>query len=335
MAKEQGNWSVGVHCILTCAIALLAFGSIVGGCGNQKPLSSVGTTFKECEVCPTMVVVAPGSFQMGSTLQEQNWAVANGRARQYTDRENPRHLVRIARPFAVGAFEVTRGEYAEFVKDTGRKDAGQCGIAGVSDGKFERIDMTGKSWRDPGFPQDDRHPVVCLSWDDAKAYTIWLSNLTGASYRLLSEAEWEYVARAGSSQYRYWGNDVDAIKACGYANLADATLLPSGETWPRASNCSDGYWGTSPVGSYMPNAFAVYDMLGNVWERVEDCSHETYVGAPSDGRVWNEGGDCTKRMIRGGSLHEGGGYVRAAVRGAFSISGRNNTDGFRVARDID
>lgn len=327
------------HVLAAVATALLLF-----GCGEKvsslsteaaaKQKHEAGQVFQDCAHCPQMVVVPAGSFFMGSTRAEQDWSVEHGRPREYTDRENPRHEVTFDRSFAVGVHEVTRGQYSAFVKESSHPMDDRCETFEETDGKYTRLERTGRNWRNPGFSQTDSHPVVCLTWDDTVAYTKWLSTKTGAHYRLLSEAEWEYIARAGTETYRFWGNDKSNIAGCEYANVADNTPSPNGQEWPRKFDCSDGYWMTSPVGSFRANGFGVYDAIGNVWEWVEDCANDTYIGAPTDGSAWTKSGNCANRVLRGGALHEGGGFTRSAVRGNYSREGRISTDGFRLARDL-
>lgn len=302
---------------------------------GAKARHEVGQTFQDCKDCPLMVVVPPGAFRMGSKRAEQDWSVEHGRKRDYTDRENPQHEVRIAKPFAVGAHEVTRAQFFSFVADTGRQPGDRCDTFEETDGKYTREQRLGRDWRNAGHPQTDDHPVGCVSWDDASAYAAWLSNKTGARYRLLSEAEWEYVARSGTETYRYWGDDASNVEGCRYANAADKTPFPNGETWPTMFACTDGFWATSPVGSFQPTAFGIYDVMGNVWEWVDDCWNATYDGAPVDGSAWTNSGNCENRMLRGGAFHEGGGFLRSAVRGQYSRAGRFNNSGFRVARDLE
>ena len=230
-----------------------------------------GRRFSDCEECPLMVVVPPGSFLMGSPPGEA------GR----DDFEAPRHEVRIANAFAVGVYEVTFSEWAACL------DAGGC--RGYDPG-------------DSGWGRGER-PVIHVAWVDVQAYVEWLSRETEAAYRLPSEAEWEYVARAGTTTSRYWGDDVSA--QCVHANGADRNPGRYREEFNWGSGgvvapCDDGEFGPAPVGSYAPNDFGLHDVLGNVWEFTADCWHETYAGAPVDGRVW-AGGDCDRHVIRGGS----------------------------------
>ena len=211
-------------------------------------------TFKECEGCPEMVVVPAGSFIMGSPVGEQLRGLNEG----------PQHRVTIAKPFAVAKFHVTRDQFATFVDETGFAPETSCWIFENPNSLVHRKD---RSWRNPGFAQDGTHPAVCLSWDDAKRYVAWLSAKTGKNYRLLTEAEWEYAARAGSTTQYSYGNDAKDI--CRYGNGLDQTgkrEIAGYPSWMTFS-CSDGYAYTSPVGSFAPNAFGLYDMHGNAWQR--------------------------------------------------------------------
>ena len=188
------------------------------------------------------------------------------------------------------------------------------------------------SWRNPGFAQDDKHPATCVSWEDADAYVTWLSQVTGRRYRLLTEAEWEYAARAGTTTTRYWGDDTG--KTCEYANGADrstAAAVPGADTWPVA-NCDDLHAYTAPVGSYRPNAFGLHDMLGNVEEWTQDCWVGNYHGAPTDGSAV-AAGDCYLRVVRGGSWLDAPVGVPAAYRVGSPMPVRVYRRGFRVATD--
>lgn len=279
--------------------------------------------FRDCEVCPEMVVIPPGAYTMGSPAGEE------GR----TSNEGPHHEVRIGASLAVGRYEVTRREYAAFVQETGREPGGSCwvGDGGLGPGSWRQ--EAGSSWRRPGFSQGQGHPVVCVSWEDAQAYAEWLSEKTGKAYRLLSGAEWEYAVRAGTTTSRYWGDGVDG--QCTHANGADAAF---GDEYrsrqPRSVSCRDGSTYTAEAGSRGANAWGLSDMLGNAWEWVEDCLHEDYTGAPDNGRAWVEGGDCGHRMLRGGSWYSPPGWLRSAVRGSDTPENHNFDTGFRIARNV-
>lgn len=286
--------------------------------GDLQALGA-GTVFRDCEVCPEMVVVPPGRFLMGSPESEtERWG---------TDREGPQHQVTIARALAVGRFEVTRAQFAEFVEDTKHAGSGCTEWTGAR----WKSDPA-RSWREAGFPQTDGDPAVCVSWTDAQAYVRWLARRTGKSHRLLSEAEWEYAARAGTTTSRYWGDSAD--EGCRYANLGDLEMRRALGFEP-AADCSDGRAYTAPAGSYRPNAFGLYDMLGNAWEWTADCWHESYRGAPADGSAWAESADCAQRAARGASFSSNPRNVRSANRGNFTAATRYTHVGFRVARDAD
>ena len=211
--------------------------------------------FKECTRCPGMVVVPAGSFLMGSPSSADTEDAD-------TD-EFPQHPVTIGQRFAVSEFEVTFENW-----DT-CYELGGCRL---------RPD-------DYGWGRGDR-PVILVDWDDAQQYVSWLSQQTGKTYRLLSEAEWEYAARGGTTTSYSWGNDIKV------GDKAMANCFACGSQWDDKE--------TAPVGSFAPNAFGLHDTLGNVWEWVDDCYHTSYDGAPADGSAWQTN-DCNQRVIRGGS----------------------------------
>ena len=293
----------------------------LGGSGDApRPGGGVrdGATFRDCPTCPELVVIPAGEFLMGSPASEEG---------RY-ENEGPQRRVAAER-FALGRYEVTRGEYAAFVAATGR-NGDRCRVLN-DDGRWEWSDRA--SWRSPGFPQTDEDPVVCVSWDDARAYVRWLSGETGRRYRLPSNAEWEYAARAGTSTSWYWGEGPTG--QCSNANGADAAAHQRFESWTLAVSCNDGRVFTAPVGTFAGNRFGLFDMLGNVWEWVEDCWHDSYGVAPSDGRAWTSGGDCGRRVYRGGSWGYPPRGLRAAVRARGDTGVRSAEIGFRVARGLD
>ena len=187
-----------------------------------------------------------------------------------------------------------------------------------------------RSWRNPGYAQTGRNPVVCVSWTDAQAYVTWLSEKTGQPYRLLNEAEWEYAARAGTTAPRYWGHSAD--DSCSYANGADLTAKSHYPGWTVA-NCRDGHVWTAPVGSFSANAFGLFDPIGNVWELVGDCWNDSYADAPTTGEAWTAG-DCSDRVLRGGSWNNKPRNLRSANRNRNRAGNRNNNSGFRVASTL-
>ena len=168
-----------------------------------------------------------------------------------------------------------------------------------------------------------------MNWNEAQAYVHWLSRKTDQGYRLPSEAEWEYAARAGTTTARYWGESPD--QACDNANVADLTAKQQSKLIFHIHNCRDGYLNTAPAGNFRANEFGLHDLLGNVWEWVEDCWNNGYSGAPSDGRAWTTG-KCSRRVLRGGSWGNWPGGVRAAARSRNSSRFRGYVIGFRIAR---
>ena len=283
----------------------------------ERAIPGPGGTFAEKLASggdgPEMVVIPPGVFRMGCVS-----------SRDCEDSEHPVHEVRIASPFALSKHEVTVGGFARFVDATGHRTSDSCWTYEAGEWK----DRSGWNWRSPGFGQTDGHPVVCVNWGDAVAYVAWLSRETGEAYRLPSESEWEYAARAGTTTKYHFGNEESGL--CRYGNHADAS---SSFSW-RNQGCSDGVGlGTAPVGSYGANGFGLHDVHGNVWEWTVDCWNDSYVGAPSDGRAW-ERGDCAKRVLRGGSWFNFPGFLRSAYRSRVAPGNRSGFSGFRVARTL-
>jgi formylglycine-generating enzyme required for sulfatase activity len=255
-----------------------------------KPMDS----FKECaKDCPEMIVVPAGRFTMGSSSREQADAPhPGGTAVNPYATEGPLHEVTIARPFAVSKFAVTFADWNACVS------VGGC-----------------PAISDAGMGQDTK-PVVNVNWDDAGRYLEWFSEMTGKPYRLLSEAEYEYAARAGTQTTYPWGDDI---------GTRNAVCNGCGSEWDNKQ--------TSPVGSFPPNKFMLYDMVGNVWEWVEDCFHDNYNGAPADGSAWTTG-DCVHRVIRGGSWFNDPWFLTTATRVPSARDIRNDNRGFRVARTL-
>ena len=332
--------------LITMALAIIGVSHPV----LAQDLSKPGTVFKDCDICPEMVVIPAGSFLMGSPVEEtdrENMAaegdtaagpgegegrpVIRGTRPQVASWEKPLVEVTIAKPLAVSRFEITVGEYSAFIDGTARWASGGCRAYNDDGSMFET--KLGLTWRDPDFEQSDRSPVVCVNWYDAFRYTEWLSFITGETYRLLSESEWEYAARAGTQTARYWGNGID--EACEYSNVGDLDMADALGWRNREFTCRDGAVFTAAVGSYKPNAFGLYDMLGNVWEWIEYCWHWNHAGHPTDGSAWTTG-DCTERRInKGASWSHYPWGMRAAVRNPAGIETRYNTTGIRVAREID
>lgn len=292
------------------------------------PPPGPGQIIKDCGDCPELVLLPSGSFMMGSPDGEKD--------REST--EGPVHRVTIARPLAVGRYEISRSEFARFVNDSHYLTEAEKS-RGCSVWTGQKWEYKGdRNWRSPGFEQADDHPVVCVSWNDAQAYLNWLNaKVPGKGFRLLSEAEWEYAARAGQGASRYpWAEDVSYAELCRYANAADdmaKARIPGAAGWPTAT-CSDGYAYTAPAIALGPNAFGVYHMHGNAWEWVQDLWHDTYDGAPGDGGAWESGGDVSRRVVRGGSFGNHPRYLRSAYRYSDVPSSRGNGAGFRIARPL-
>ena len=249
------------------------------------------------ELAGELVDIPGGTFRMGD-MSGEGW-----------DDEKPVHSVTVP-AFSMGKYEVTVGQFRRFVEATGyRTDAernadGNEGCVIYTGDGWEWT--SGRSWRNPGFSVGDDHPAVCVSWNDAEAFVEWLGAQTGQAFRLPTEAEWEYAARAGSTTKYHFGNSESQL--CRYGNHADSSTDFS---W-RNESCSDGVGKrTATVGRYQPNSYGLYDVHGNVWEWVADCYNDSYAGAPSDGRAWTLG-DCSRRVIRGGSWYNDPRYLRSA-----------------------
>lgn len=256
-------------------------------------------------VGPDLVLIPTGRFQMGSNEVERAAAIKSGAQKAWLDRELPQHWVGIEYSFALGRFPVTVGQWRQFVRATG----------------WESLSDT--DWRAPGFAQNDEHPVVGVSWVDAQKYVSWLSEQTGQTYRLPSEAEWEYACRAGTRTAFSMGDTISTEQA----NYDGNYTYNNG---PRGAFLQ----GTNKCGTFQPNPWGLFDMHGNVWEWTQDVVHENYEGAPTDGSAWEQGGDKVRRVLRGGSWLYNPRYLRSAVRNGFSAVLANDIVGFRVARKL-
>lgn len=284
------------------------------------------TTVRDCPTCPEMVLLRGGVFTMGAQAgeEEREGVPANMRGRAQPQRQV------IVPPFLIGRFEVTRDEFTEYFRATRQRTDNACWAEG-SDGK--RYEYRGLTWRKPGFPQTGRDPIVCINWFEARAFTGWLTKVTGRRYRLPSEAEWEYAARAGSTGPRPFA--ADATTFCGRANVGDQSLADAYKhrrDTARYGVCSDGFPFTAPVGSFPPNAFGLHDMLGNVWEWTEDCWNPTHDGAAPDHRP-RYAGECDKRVVRGGGWFNEPWRSTSTFRFRDSSGHNGNMLGFRVVRD--
>jgi formylglycine-generating enzyme required for sulfatase activity len=280
---------------------------------SESALKSV----KACDVCPEMVRLPGGNFMMGSPENELD-----------RDTVEIQHRVMI-KQFAIGKYEVTRDQFAAFIEATNYHASSSCGV--LEKGSREMEQSSKYSWRNPGFEQSGNHPVVCISAKDAQAYAKWLAKKSGHNFRLPSEAEWEYAARANTGTARYWGNDQS--QACVYENVGNKTMRLEYPDWSwELHDCEDGALYTAPIGSYRPNQFGLFDMLGNVGELT--CT------AYSEGGYYDKdvnsikcGNDVSDDPIyRGGDYGGGPLTVRAAFRGDSPV-GHTNSIGFRVAHD--
>lgn len=268
--------------------------------GAVMPTESSSPVFRDCPICPQMVVIPPGTFVMGSPSDEA------GR----DEDEGPTRPVTIPYSFAVGVYEVTFGEW----------DA--CMMAGGCPGNIPGDEAWGR---------EDR-PVINVSWDRAQSYVAWLSDHTGEPYRLPSEAEWEYITRGGTETARYWGETPG--EQCRFANVYDQTGSEANDLGWVPARCSDGHAHTAPVGSFEPNAFGVHDTMGNVWEWTLDCWDGDYRRAPTDGSA-RQSGDCSGRIIRGGSWRSLARFSRSAgLRIYRARAFADNTIGLRVVRSV-
>jgi formylglycine-generating enzyme required for sulfatase activity len=248
----------------------------------------VERSFRDCGAgCPVMVIVPTGSFLMGSVDREP----------QRGSDEGPQHEVTISKVSAIGKFPVTVDDWDACVANRGCTD-------------WPFVAKWGRG----------AQPVINVSWDDAKAYVAWLSRFTGKAYRLLSEAEREYIARAGTTTPFWWGATI-STKRANYDGTQRYTDEPTGEFRQHAM----------PVDAFQPNPWGFYDVHGNAWEWVEDCYHDSYEGAPTDGSAWTTG-DCNRRVLRGGSWASQPRNLRSAARFRLAPAIRGEWYGFRVAR---
>jgi len=271
---------------------------------EKKPGTIFRDSLKKGGEGPEMVIMPAGRFRMGDVQGTGD------------DDEQPVHEVSV-KSFVMGRYPVTVGEFRQFVEATGYKTEAEKGDGAYvrKGGSWEKVKDA--NWRKPYFSQNDKHPVVCVSWNDARFYVKWLSEQTGKEYRLPTEAQWEYAARAGTETDYWWGNEIGQNRA----NCYD-----SGSQWSNKS--------TSPVGSFKGNPFGLYDTVGNCWEWQADKWHKNYEGAPTDGSVWEKGGE-NYRVLRGGSWNYGPWLARTAVRNGYFSDGRFDYFGFRVIRGAD
>lgn len=292
--------------------------------------------FRDCASCPPMVVVPAGQFVMGAELAESR---ALGLPDYWAVREQPRHRVVVDTAFAIARYEITREQFAAFSRDANYEPASGCWHFIGSEWLFDEQ----RNWRDAKIGQADDHPVTCINWHDAAAYADWLSEKTGEAYRLVSEAEWEYAARAGTETAYWFGDDPAVI--CRFVNLGDLDTRDRFrwdkteikydvmDDW-KGQPCRDGHATTAPVTSTSPNPFGIHGLLGNANEWVADCYHENYADGPATQRARVTSGDCGLRVMRGQGWTGMAAGTRPAFRLKMNATDRRFTFGFRVARDL-
>jgi formylglycine-generating enzyme required for sulfatase activity len=294
---------------MTRLLVILGFAIALTACAS----SNVRNTTRDCEHCPEMVVIPAGTAIVGASTND----------RYSNPDERPERRIAIREPFAVSRYEITRDQYETFVHATNRPVGGDCLTDRVKRGDWQLDAHT--TFRDPGFVQAGNHPVACVSWEEAQAYVAWLNAQTSGGYRLLTEVEWEYVARGGATENLVypWGDDT--AQGCPFANTFDQTMLTrytgvdtTGYKVFDPMPCADGLFNTSPVGSLQPNGYGVYDVIGNVAEWVEGCFDSA----------------CTRRFIKGGSWGSLAHNVRIAERIPYAPTHRDDSIGIRVARTL-
>ncbi len=284
-------------------LALSAALMALGGCATVKQAASAPPV---CSGCPDMAVISPASFQMGEY-----------RDYGYGPMDGPTHNVTFTKPFAIARHEVTLGEFRKFVAETGHRSEGICNVY-EKDANWH-VDPK-RNWADPGFRQDENHPVVCVSWNDTQAYIAWLNKKTGQSYRLPNEAEWEFISSQGGV-----GSGSDGAVTHDDANIGKPECC-GGETGGH-----DVWIRTAPVGSFAKDRSGLYDVRGNVWEWMADCYEPTYEGAPVDGTERRLCKAMTHAPIRGGSYGDSAEYQSSKIRLRGPLGEGYFTTGFRLA----
>jgi formylglycine-generating enzyme required for sulfatase activity len=318
-----------LQCLYCTAIlaTILTSSAAQGVPSGQRKIA--GKPFRDCPDCPELVTIPAGSFVMGAGSSEDKGFIEEG----------PQHRVSIS-SMSVSRFDITRGEWKAFVAATARKTESGCAYSGLP-----AEDTVKASWQHLGFAQDDRHPVVCITFQDAQDYATWLTQKTGHTYRLLSESEWEYAARAGTTTTFPWGL---------HASHEFANYGGDDHPGPGMASGRDIWIGTSPVGAFSPNAFGLYDMNGNVMQWLQDCFAPSYKALPTDGSAFqtnllvtgmtgslaamNGTSSCSYRMLRGGDWGDPPSMIRSAFRNFAPAIGKTLATyrsaglGLRVAR---
>ncbi len=320
LCPRQGGFAGFVAGLwLAAAVALLGAvpGSLPVAAAAEARAAAPGTFFRDCPDCPEMVVLPPGTFVLGTPGEAVPGSL----------------VVKVPHAFALGRREVTRGEYAKFIAEAAYEPKSGCRSLDVAVARY-RQDRT-RSWQNPLVPAlpEDSHPVSCVSFADAQAYTQWLARKTGKAYRLPSEGEWEYAARAGSTTLRPWGDEaaLGCAEANGYDLVAEEVLHLGQVPVP----CRDGFSDVAPVGRFHANAFGLQDLLGNVAEWTLDCVTDSYTGRAEDVRPWVWVGGCTQHVVRGGAWNSPPVALRSAARSGMEANERTDALGFRVAQGLD
>jgi formylglycine-generating enzyme required for sulfatase activity len=305
------------HALKAAIAALLCCACAAPAWSQHTPSQTFRDSLVDGGEGPEMVVVPAGSYDMGAPRGEgASWLPGV---------DQPPHRVQIAAPFAIGRFEVTRRDYALFMDTAGHSELADC--PDPHDDRFPYEPLG--SWSNPGFEQSDDHPVVCITRRDVAAYLDWLSFETGARYRLPTDAEWEYAARGGSQSAYVNGDALNEV--CMAGNVWDRSAKDPPIT--STTDCTDGFPRTSPVGSFQPNGFGLYDVAGNAAEMTEDCFFDTHDGAPADGSARTMP-DCYEYVERGGSWDTEGEYARTAHRTTYVADRQDYRMGFRVVREL-
>ncbi len=327
-AQKLRMWAsaaAGLTCVALGTIYLLGPPVLVANLGhvsfakNAPEALRSRPTFKDCADCPEMVELPAGEFMMGSPKDERGRQGAEGL---------PRRVV-IPKRIAIGKFEVTVDQFSAFVTETGMTVSNLCHVMVEISGARAVWGQPEASFRQPGFEVTGTQPVVCVSLHEAQAYVMWLRRRTGKPYRLPTEAEWEYAARADTSTAYSFGDDETA--ACGYARFAD---LSSRLGWGGGCRGDTVAYGPLPVGSLKPNSWGIFDMHGNAWEWAEDCWTPIASEIPTDGSAFSRPGSCEVGVIRGGSWAAGYPKVRSATRWPAKATSHNHNVGFRVALSL-
>ena len=287
-----------------------------------------GDMFSDCSQCPEMVVIPGGQALIGSNKNDNEKGHQSIGETGRGDTEKPEFTVTMSQ-FALAKTEVTRGQFKKFIESSGYALSTGCWVFKTALWKFDKK----RNWANPGFKQDDNHPVVCVNWNDAQGYTEWLSDMTGKTYRLASEAEWEYAARGGEKNTYVWGNNIG--RACEYANIYDVVGDQKIKSkWLKEVPCEDGAIYTQSVAQYKANGFGLYDMTGNVMEWVDDCWFKQHDVTNISGKS-RRGGACVKRVQKGSHYQFSHLSLRPAARWSDEPIDRSIYGGFRVMRELD